>query len=231
MKRLWMASLVLGLSVGNVRADDKEAAKEALKNLQEFIGGWKGNGGPFKPRPASSELWSETIEWGWNFKGAEPSLTLKIEKGRHFKEGQLRYLAAKKLYELTLTDAKGGKRTFEGDYKDNYLTLERIDSDTKETQKVVMNTAAEGVRFVYRYERKPEGRTSFIKDYQVAATKLGESLGKTEKKNECVVSGGVGTMAVTYKGETFYVCCSGCRDEFNANPEKYVKEFKAKKGR
>ena len=59
----------------------------------------------------------------------------------------------------------------------------------------------------------------------------GESLGKTEKKNECVVSGGTGTMPITYKGETFYVCCSGCRDEFNSNPEKYVKEFKAKKGK
>src|SRR5439155_27072915 len=64
---------------------------------------------------------------------------------------------------------------------------------------------------------------------QVASTKIGESLGATEKKQECVVSGGVGTMAVSYKGETFYVCCSGCRDEFNANPEKYIKEFKAKK--
>ena len=36
-------------------------------------------------------------------------------------------------------------------------------------------------------------------------------------------------VPLTYKGETFYVCCSGCRDAFNENPEKYVKEFKAKK--
>lgn len=231
MKRLLMAALVLALGAGGVRADDKEAAKEALKNLQEFIGGWKGNGAPVKPRPASGELWSETIDWGWKFKGGDPALVLKVEKGKHLKEGELRYLPEKKIYQLTVTDAKGGKRVFEGEYKDNYLTLERTDSESKEVQKVVMNTAAEGVRFVYRYERKPEGRTLFIKDYQVSATKIGESLGASEKKNECVVSGGVGTMALTFKGETFYVCCSGCRDEFNANPEKYVKEFKAKKGK
>jgi YHS domain-containing protein len=30
-------------------------------------------------------------------------------------------------------------------------------------------------------------------------------------------------------GETFYVCCSGCRDAFNENPKKYVDEFKAAK--
>ncbi|MFM7112038.1 MAG: YHS domain-containing protein, partial [Planctomycetota bacterium] len=45
------------------------------------------------------------------------------------------------------------------------------------------------------------------------------------------VSGGAGTSTVSFKGETFYVCCSGCRDAFNENPEKYVKEFKAKKGK
>jgi ribosomal protein L24E len=63
----------------------------------------------------------------------------------------------------------------------------------------------------------------------VAATREGASLGAKEKKTECVVSGGAGTMPVSFKGETFYVCCSGCRDAFNENPEKYVKEFKAKK--
>src|SRR5262249_9083173 len=147
------------------------------------------------------------------------------------KEGVLKYNPSKKLYVLTLTDAKGNKRDFEGKFEDDHLRLERTDPDTKEVQKLTLNTFAEGVRFSYVYERKPAGRTQFIKDYSVAATKLGESLGKTEKKPECVVSGGVGTMAVTYKGETFYVCCSGCRDEFNANPEKYVKEFKAKKNK
>ena len=33
---------------------------------------------------------------------------------------------------------------------------------------------------------------------------------------------------VTYKGKDYYVCCSGCRDEFKANPEKYIKEAEAK---
>ena len=62
------------------------------------------------------------------------------------------------------------------------------------------------------------------------ATRVGESLGATEAKNICVVSGGVGKMQVSYKGETFWVCCSGCADAFKENPEKYIAEFKAKKG-
>jgi hypothetical protein len=53
------------------------------------------------------------------------------------------------------------------------------------------------------------------------------------KGPECVVSGGLGTSKVSYMGKDYFVCCSGCRDEFRANPEKYVKEWerKAKDGK
>jgi len=50
-------------------------------------------------------------------------------------------------------------------------------------------------------------------------------------KPECIVSGGAGTIAVTFQGQTYYVCCSGCRAEFNETPEKYIKEFQAKKNK
>src|SRR5262245_6691586 len=117
MNRLLLAALALTLSAGGVRADDKEAAKEALKNLQEFIGGWNGSGGPVKQRPPASELWSETIEWGWKFKGGDPALVLKVEKGKHLKAGELRFLPDKMVYQLTLTDAKDAERVFQGEYK------------------------------------------------------------------------------------------------------------------
>ena len=50
-------------------------------------------------------------------------------------------------------------------------------------------------------------------------------------KPECIVSGGAGTMAVSYMGKTYYVCCSGCRSEFNESPAKYVKEYEEKKAK
>jgi YHS domain-containing protein len=33
---------------------------------------------------------------------------------------------------------------------------------------------------------------------------------------------------VSYNGKDYYVCCSGCRDAFKENPEKYIKEAEAK---
>ncbi len=47
----------------------------------------------------------------------------------------------------------------------------------------------------------------------------------------CVVTGGLGKIAVTYKGQTYYVCCSGCKDAFEENPEKILKEFEARKAK
>jgi hypothetical protein len=29
-------------------------------------------------------------------------------------------------------------------------------------------------------------------------------------------------MSVSYRGKSYPICCSGCRDEFNDNPEKYA---------
>jgi hypothetical protein len=236
MKRLLVLGLMLGLFALTVRtpaADDsdrKAAAKEALKELQDFIGGWKGNGKSDSPRPNPRDpIWSETASWSWRFKGDDAWLSLDVKDGKVIKAAEMRYLPEKKVYQLTVTGKDGKKQVYEGKLKNESLTFERTDPDSKATQRIQMNTAAEGVRFIYRIAHRDEGTTIWKKDYVVAFTKEGESLGKVDKKNECVVTGGLGTMPVQYKGETFYVCCSGCRDAFNENPEKYIAEFKAKK--
>lgn len=237
MKRLLAVALLLcavGLLVpalSGADADDKEEVKEKLRELQDFIGGWKGSGGPDKPKPGPrDDIWSESLDWSWRFKGDDVWLALKIAGGKAFKSGEVRYLGDKKGYVLTLTDKDDKKLEFTGKLKnEGEIVWTRQDPETKATQQVTMNTAADGVRFIYRVAHRDEGKTIWVKDFMVATTKLGESLGKVEKKNECVVSGGVGTMAVTYKGETYWVCCSGCKDAFNESPEKYIAEFKAKK--
>jgi YHS domain-containing protein len=235
MKRLFALGLMCGLFAPAVRtaaADrtDREAAKEALKELQDFIGGWKGAGSPDKPRPSPNDpVWSETLSWSWRFKGDDAWLTLDVKNGKHLKGGEIRYLPGKKAYQFAVTNADGQKLVFEGTLRKEVLTLERVDPQTKETQQLKMNVAGDGVIFNLYYARKADGTTLWKKEYKVRATMEGESLAARQKKVECVVSGGAGTMPVSYKGETFYVCCSGCRDAFNENPEKYIAEFKAKK--
>ena len=238
MKRLLAWALLLGLTTilvqGLWAADAKEAAKakEALQALQEFIGDWKGSGGPDKVKPAPKDpIWKETLKWSWRFKGDDAWLVLEIKDGKEFKGGEMRYLVDKKKYQFTATGKDDKKQVYEGELKDGTLALERVDPETKNTVQIQMNTAAEGVRFIYRTARKKEGTTLFIKETLVQATREGESIGAKEKKNICVVSGGTGTTMVKYKDEVFWVCCSGCADAFKENPKKYVDEFKKAKGK
>jgi YHS domain-containing protein len=223
-----VAEGLTGTSKAAPTADQKKA-KEKLQELHEFIGQFNGNGGPDKAKTAPNELWKETVNWGWKFKGDDTWLTVEFKDGRLFKSGEMRYLPTKNKYEFTVIGKDDKKRVFEGDLKNETLTLEYVDPETKETQQLVMNTVSEGVRFIYRFNRKAAGSTILKKEFIVTGNRDGESFAAAKGKgNICVVSGGVGTWTVSYKGETFYVCCSGCRDAFNENPEKYIKEFKAK---
>lgn len=233
-RRLFGLALVLGVVVLPVLAaekDEREAKLEALKALNDYVGDWNGTGDVANAKPGSKTLWTETVSWSWKFKGDDAWLVMKIKDGKLFKGGELRYLTDKKKYELTLTDLKDKKLVYEGEIKDEVFTLERVDADTKDTHKLTMNLAGDGVRLIYKSAKKPAGKTLYVQEHQVACNKAGESLGPTEKKNLCIVTGGLGTSTVTHKGQTHYVCCSGCRDAFNDNPEKFIKEYEAKKNK
>jgi hypothetical protein len=224
--------LVLGLSAPAAPSTDRAKAKEALKELHDFIGSWEGTGGPDKPKPGPRDpFWTETIGWSWRFKGDDAWMVLDVKGGKFLKGGEVRYLPAKKAYQLTATTADGKKLVFEGKLKDQVLTFERQDPATKDVQQFKINSAADGDRLIYRVWSRADGGTVWRKDYLVAATRKGVSLAIREKKPECVVSGGLGTSTVSYMSETYYVCCSGCADAFRENPKKYVDEYKAKKGK
>src|SRR5262249_47314231 len=129
---------------------------------------------------------------------------------------------------LNLVTTKDQKLAFTGTFKNKSLTLDR--EGDKETQRLVF-TFLHSNRFLYRAESRPEGKTLFTKLYSVGATKEGVPFAGGDGRPECIITGGLGTMTVSYQGKTYYVCCTGCRDEFNANPAKYVKEYEAKKAK
>ncbi len=39
------------------------------------------------------------------------------------------------------------------------------------------------------------------------------------------MTGGAATLSVSYQGKSYPICCTGCRDEFNDNPEKYLQKL------
>ena len=206
--------------------------KEALQDLNELIGSWNGTGEPEGTRQEKQRgFWTETLRWRWQFKGADAWLKVEVEKGKYFTGGELRYQPDQDRFQLTLNTVANQTLNFQGRLKDHVLTLERQDEPSQEVQRLTW-TLLHGTRLLYRYEVKPKDRTLFRRVYMVGATKEGVAFAASGNANpECVVSGGLGTIRVSYKGETYYVCCSGCRDAFNEEPDKYIKEFKAKKAK
>src|SRR5262249_43230437 len=104
---------------------DKAAAKEALQALQDFVGEWKGSGGPHKAKVGGQDIWKENVNWGWRFKGDDAWLVLEVKDGKYLKGGELRYLPDRKKYQFTAIYPDGKKAVFEGDVKNEVLVVER----------------------------------------------------------------------------------------------------------
>ncbi|MHB1423624.1 MAG: YHS domain-containing protein [Gemmataceae bacterium] len=209
---------------------EKMTPKQALQALNDLIGNWRGTGEPNGTREEKQRhFWQEKIAWEWRFKGKNVYLRADFDKGKHFSAAEIRYLPDKERYQLTAITPDKEKLLFEGTLDKKRLTLERTDDKKKETQRLVV-ALLHFNRHLYRYEVKPaERRAAFKEVYHVGATKEGVEFASEDDKPECVVSGGLGTMPVTYQGKTYYVCCSGCRDAFRDDPEKYLKEFEERK--
>jgi YHS domain-containing protein len=203
--------------------DDLAKAKKALQDVQDFIGDWNLEG--TQKTGAKTEAWKEKVSWGWKFKdgGAWIAVNFADGKGKYFSGGDLKYNVDKKKYTLTMTPTgKGEPQTFEGEYAKGALKVERKDAKTGDVYRLTMNTLSDGEKFALKYEKQEGGKGLFNAQHQMNGIKEGvASVGA--KKPECIVSGGSANIAVTYMGKTYYVCCSGCRDEFNADPAKYVK--------
>lgn len=205
------------------------APRAALTQLHDLIGSWRGTGDPLLGTREEKQkgFWQETITWEWKFKGDDVWLRADFTKGKHYTSGELRYLPATEKYQLILTTTDRKALTFTGTRAAKKLTLDRVDEE-QNTHRIIFHLL-HLERHLLRYEIQPAGKTRFVAQWQVGATREGVVFGTLPAGRECIVSGGTGTMAVMHKGQTYYVCCGGCRDAFNESPEKYIKEWEAKK--
>jgi YHS domain-containing protein len=215
------------------QAETKKSPREALQAFSQLIGTWKCTGTPQGSAADKQKgFWTEKMRWEWQFKDKDAWLKIDFEKGKHFKVGEVRYVPDKDSYTLVLTTVKDEKITYVGNIeqreKTKVITLER--EVGKETHRLEFKLLHDDV-FNYFYYVKAEGRPLFSQKWKVLATKDGQAFATGSGKPECIVSGGTGTTAVSYQGKTYYVCCSGCRDEFNANAAKYVKEWEEKQAK
>ena len=230
MRHATLAALLLfGCAVGAAEPTPKQAAasKEALQELGEFVGDWKGSGST--KAKGREVIWSETLNVGWKFKGDDSWLALTVADGKFMKGGELKYDPVKKVYTLALTDPDKSVTNYDGKLVKGRLVMTAKDAKTNDVSRLTLYTVSGGSRMLVKAETQPKGRGLFDDQFAVAATKEGAAFAGGGKKPECLLTGGLGTIPVTFNGKTYYVCCSGCRDEFNSDPKKYVDAFEKKK--
>jgi len=205
----------------------KRTPREALQAFNDLIGLWRST---CVPTGNKKDFWVEKLDWGWKFKEKDAWLVIAFDKGKYYQSGELRYLPTKDQYQLTLVTNKKESHTYTGTLQEKVLTLERTDEQKQSTHRLIF-TLLHSNRFLYREEFKTADKTIFTKLYSAGAIRDDGTFASGDGKPECIVSGGLGTSTVIYMGQTYYVCCSGCRTEFNADPAKYVKEFKEKQAK
>ena len=225
---IWsLVPLVLGRGAASGQSEesrDRGSADEArteLARLNPLIGGWRGVAQPI--RGSNKGAWSETAEWVWNLKGKEPAVEYVVTDGKLLKKAVLTWDGKARSYQLAAVLADGTERTYSGHWNNGRLEL--VSGTEKAARhQVVITPLNEKRTLVLFAEAKPEV-DEFRRVAEVGYTRAGTRLAvEGAGEPECIVTGGKGTSTVTYKGKTYYVCCSGCRDAFLDDPEGILAE-------
>ncbi len=181
--------------------------------------------------------WPESHSWAWVFtKGQPTGLSVTITGGKVLAAARLTYDPAGKRYRLEGTSPQPGSAPvlFEGAIDSagkrlvlNQVALEGRSTAQRGTLRLSLWPNANFVRYTMRVDRREPGAVQFRPTMEIGLTREGETLAassSTTERPRCIVTGGAATMTLTYQGRTFPICCTGCRDEFHDNPEKYIQK-------
>lgn len=216
---------------------------ETMKPLQIMLGNWHGTTqkevGDFKGLDKSS--------WVWDLKTdrKQPAMVMTSDANPYFRQARLTYFPDRKVFQLKATDNEGTVRTLEGTFIQPAETFQGDDRQPHVKYKVeltqvdppaqrdawqIVFNQQDNHRFLVEIGKKRGSR--FMRVDTIATQREGTSFAKSDEgygQRECIISGGLGTMPVTFKGATYWVCCTGCKAAFEEEPEKWIAEFQKKK--
>ena len=213
-------------AVSTPESSETVSAKDALAEFNDLIGGWRGTGQP--RRGSARGAWRENAEWVWEFDEDAVSIRYDVTDGKLMTTAELTWDAENGDFQLVAEIPETGERSYAGTLDDEQLTL-LSESDDEGYEHRITVTRLNEKRTLVLFERRQEGRQSFSRVAEVGYTREGTRLATSDNTGpECVVTGGVGTMPVMHDGKTYYVCCSGCRQAFEDDPEGVIAEYEAK---
>ncbi|MBW3540220.1 MAG: hypothetical protein KY476_08115 [Planctomycetes bacterium] len=213
---------------------DGGAAFETLKELQVVLGTWRTT--TRKKFDGFNAV--GTMSWRWDFltDKTRPTLVFDAADNPYFQTARLTWLAGEGKFRLTAR----AERIYKGEYleqprnvpdDDNPNKLQRVfkleltqvePSDGKDLARVVINQQQNNRYLVELYDRR--GMRFMLTD-TLASQREGTNFAIVEDdygEKTCIVSQGLGTIALSHAGRTFYVCCTGCEAAFKEDPERWI---------
>jgi hypothetical protein len=244
-KRRALAPVEIGSGPNSVQASAKtpaeqlNAIREALKPFQILLGNWKGLS---QKTIADQPAWA----YDWVTDPKSPGLRMTSEKGAYVRDGRLSYLPDSDQFEFKATDADGTRRAFRGTFIEPIRDVAGDEKKMQRTYKLQLTepeanpsgeqwrvtfNQQENNRYIFEVERK-RGNGPFTRVDTVHTQREGTSFALSETDygdKTCIISQGLGTISVSYKGQSFWVCCSGCKAAFDDDPEKWIAKWEERK--
>lgn len=200
--------------------------KQALAEFNSLIGNWRGVGMP--RRGSRKGAWSETAEWVWQFGKDSVAIDYKIEKGKLLQSARVTFDPVRKLYSLTGTFTDKTRRSYEGRRQKRKMFFQSKPNDDGYIHLLTV-TRVNDKRTLVLYQKRRATSRFLTRVAEVGYTRAGTSLAiEGAGEIECIVTGGKGTIPVTYKGKKYYVCCSGCKTAFDDDPVGIIADYKQK---
>lgn len=191
--------------------------RAALEQLNDLIGGWRGVGQP--RRGSSRGAWRETADWAWDFSQDTPALVITFDDGKLLETARLTYDMKDRQYRAAAKTPEGQTRNYSGRFERNRLVLQ-ADPDSEDNAHRLTITPLNEKRTLILFESRPADRETWYRVAEVGYTRQGTRLAiPGGGGTECIVTGGAGTIPVQHNGQTYYVCCSGCKIAFEDDPQ------------
>ncbi|MFG0334258.1 MAG: hypothetical protein ACF8TS_12910 [Maioricimonas sp. JB049] len=223
-------------------AASRQQLLDRMMPLQVMLGDWRG----ITQREAGDFKGLGDLNWVWDFQTDrnQPALVMASDGGPYFRQMRLTYLTDRDVFQLTGVDGDDVSRTFEGTFSEPVEEFQGDDrrlhrryrleftetepADPKNAWKIVFDQQ-DNNRYLLEMHRRRGSR--FRRFDPVGTQRKGTSFALNVEDygdKECIISGGLGTIQVSYEGKTYWVCCTGCKAAFEEDPATWIAEFQAK---
>lgn len=208
-----------------------------LQPLQILLGQWRGT----TRREFQNFKAVDSHEWVWDLRTdpSQPALTIRSDKSPYVKAGKLTWDTKLERFVMLATDSEDRERRFFGDYSEAPHEITGSDDKQHRVFRLVLNeerTGQDGEQWQLAISQqennryllevgKRRGTAAFARYDTVSTQRDGTSFALSDTdyaEKACIISEGLGTMELTWKGRSYWVCCSGCRAAFEEEPDKWI---------